>query len=272
MSALPYMISATISAYVSKKRVQNFLLSEELDQFHGYGLPHSTLLSLLFFDSQVSYRPFFPFSFFSFLSISFLYYRNIVPRVLMRSTSGKRKKVRFSDRLNLLSEEDEEEEFSDFPSLKTSTTLSLDPSSIETLSLSPKTDRANGAGMEMEGLGERQKVEQSAILQEVSPPLPSSFSIREEVGAGERKVALRIVDGEFAWSGGQADPVILSGINLEVKEREFVVVLGPVGCGKSSLLAAMLHEMHKVSFFILFYSVVSLFLNSIIDKWPGRTE
>jgi hypothetical protein len=41
-------------------------------------------------------------------------------------------------------------------------------------------------------------------------------------------------------AGTEGGPVILSGINLEVKEEESVVIVGPVGCGKS-LLAAMLH-------------------------------
>ncbi len=35
-------------------------------------------------------------------------------------------------------------------------------------------------------------------------------------------------------------------INLEVQENELVAVVGPVGCGKSSLISAILGEMERL--------------------------
>lgn len=46
MSAFPFVISSAISANVSKKRLQEFLLSEELDQFHGYHYYYYFIISI----------------------------------------------------------------------------------------------------------------------------------------------------------------------------------------------------------------------------------
>ena len=55
-----------------------------------------------------------------------------------------------------------------------------------------------------------------------------------------------VVDhGTFAWSPKQAP--LLHDINLSFKGGELVVVVGSVGCGKSSLLQALLGEMYPVS-------------------------
>eukprot|EP00026_Physarum_polycephalum_P000785 Phypoly_transcript_00786.p1 GENE.Phypoly_transcript_00786~~Phypoly_transcript_00786.p1 ORF type:complete len:1319 (+),score=220.66 Phypoly_transcript_00786:74-4030(+) len=198
MSALPFMISSAISAFVSKKRVEAFLLSEELDQFHG----------------------------------------NIVPRVLKKNKGGKKKQVRFSDRINLLAEE-EEEELSDLP---LSPKASQELPSI-TLPASPPQTHADGNTGEGGEIAEHGAAESGA-----EPAANGSGKEGEKEGEKEEEgVAMRIKDGEFAWSGAAGEPVILSGINLEVKEKEFVVIVGPVGCGKSSLLAAMLQEMHKIN-------------------------
>lgn len=40
---------------------------------------------------------------------------------------------------------------------------------------------------------------------------------------------------------------VLSSIDLEFGTGQLVAVIGQVGCGKSSLLAAILGEMHKLS-------------------------
>ena len=40
---------------------------------------------------------------------------------------------------------------------------------------------------------------------------------------------------------------IMKGVDLEIRNREFVVILGPSGCGKSTLLRAILgHQPHEV--------------------------
>lgn len=55
--------------------------------------------------------------------------------------------------------------------------------------------------------------------------------------------ALQILRGTFSW-GGQDK--ILKNINMRVKKKELVAVVGPVGCGKSSLVSALLGEMEKL--------------------------
>ncbi|EEY64550.1 ATP-binding Cassette (ABC) Superfamily [Phytophthora infestans T30-4] len=49
--------------------------------------------------------------------------------------------------------------------------------------------------------------------------------------------------GEFAWD--KEGLSLLRNVDLEVKMGEFVVVQGPVGCGKSFLCSALLGEMQK---------------------------
>ncbi|XP_076122347.1 multidrug resistance-associated protein 1 isoform X2 [Alosa pseudoharengus] len=55
--------------------------------------------------------------------------------------------------------------------------------------------------------------------------------------------SISIVDGSFSWSKGD-DPA-LKRINVHIPEGSLVAVVGHVGCGKSSLLSALLGEMHK---------------------------
>lgn len=52
-------------------------------------------------------------------------------------------------------------------------------------------------------------------------------------------VAIQISGADFAWTTGSAT---LKGIDLEVKMGELLGVVGPVACGKSTLLAAIQGE------------------------------
>lgn len=54
--------------------------------------------------------------------------------------------------------------------------------------------------------------------------------------------AISIKNGTFTWEG---DDATLKDINLEVAKGSLTAVVGPVGCGKSSLISAILGEMDK---------------------------
>ncbi|KAI5400791.1 ATP-binding cassette sub- C member 8 [Lathyrus oleraceus] len=58
--------------------------------------------------------------------------------------------------------------------------------------------------------------------------------------------AVEIQDGKFIWDLESVFPT-LEDVNLEIKWRHKIAVCGPVGAGKSSLLYAILGEIHKIS-------------------------
>ncbi|KAK6999835.1 multidrug resistance-associated protein 1 [Biomphalaria glabrata] len=68
-------------------------------------------------------------------------------------------------------------------------------------------------------------------------------------------LAIRVIDADFSWI--KSGPCILKSINLEVTPGELIAVVGSVGCGKSSLLAAMLGEMHTLKGYINLNSSVA---------------
>jgi len=53
-----------------------------------------------------------------------------------------------------------------------------------------------------------------------------------------------IKNGSFAW---EKDENTLKNINLTVEKGSLVAVVGSVGCGKSSLLSAILGEINSTS-------------------------
>uniref|UniRef100_A0A5B7BJZ7 ABC-type xenobiotic transporter n=1 Tax=Davidia involucrata TaxID=16924 RepID=A0A5B7BJZ7_DAVIN len=70
-------------------------------------------------------------------------------------------------------------------------------------------------------------------------------SVEREEGCGGR-IAVEVKDGVFSWDdeGGEQ---ALKNLNLEIKKGELAAIVGTVGSGKSSLLASILGEMHKIS-------------------------
>ncbi|CAF3642109.1 unnamed protein product [Adineta steineri] len=59
--------------------------------------------------------------------------------------------------------------------------------------------------------------------------------------------SIKIENGSFRWSDNVQDPLILNNINLKIDQGSLVAFVGMVGSGKSSILAALLGEMNKVS-------------------------
>lgn len=62
------------------------------------------------------------------------------------------------------------------------------------------------------------------------------------------QTAVEVNDGTFSWddddSKGDYD---LKNININIKKSDLTAIVGTIGSGKSSLLASILGEMHKVT-------------------------
>uniref|UniRef100_A0A3Q3RKQ0 ATP-binding cassette, sub-family C (CFTR/MRP), member 3 n=1 Tax=Mastacembelus armatus TaxID=205130 RepID=A0A3Q3RKQ0_9TELE len=56
--------------------------------------------------------------------------------------------------------------------------------------------------------------------------------------------SVTVVNGKFTWA--KEDPPVLHSINMMVPQGSLLAVVGHVGCGKSSLISALLGEMEKV--------------------------
>uniref|UniRef100_A0A4X2LV23 ATP binding cassette subfamily C member 3 n=1 Tax=Vombatus ursinus TaxID=29139 RepID=A0A4X2LV23_VOMUR len=56
--------------------------------------------------------------------------------------------------------------------------------------------------------------------------------------------AITIENGSFTWA--QDLPACLHSLNLQVPKGSLVAIVGPVGCGKTSLISALLGEMEKL--------------------------
>ncbi|KAK9281855.1 hypothetical protein L1049_004761 [Liquidambar formosana] len=70
-------------------------------------------------------------------------------------------------------------------------------------------------------------------------------SVEREEGYGGR-IAVEVKDGVFGWDDENGEEV-LKNLSLEIKKGELAAIVGTVGSGKSSLLASVLGEMHKIS-------------------------
>ncbi|KAK1558476.1 hypothetical protein Q3G72_002759 [Acer saccharum] len=68
----------------------------------------------------------------------------------------------------------------------------------------------------------------------------------ERVEGCDGNVAVKVEDGIFGWDDENTESV-LKNINLEVKKGEITAIVGTVGAGKSSLLASIMGEMHRIS-------------------------
>ncbi|XP_011616814.2 canalicular multispecific organic anion transporter 2 isoform X2 [Takifugu rubripes] len=92
----------------------------------------------------------------------------------------------------------------------------------------------------------------SSIVQaNVSLKRIQSFLSHEELdpNAIDRKntaqdFSITVVNGKFTWA--KEDPPALHSINLMVPQGSLLAVVGHVGCGKSSLISALLGEMEKL--------------------------
>ncbi|XP_004247427.2 ABC transporter C family member 4 [Solanum lycopersicum] len=70
-------------------------------------------------------------------------------------------------------------------------------------------------------------------------------SVERLEGCGST-VAMKVKDGTFGWDDDNSEET-LKDINFEIRKGDLAAVVGTVGSGKSSLLASVLGEMHKLS-------------------------
>ncbi|XP_075798821.1 multidrug resistance-associated protein 1-like [Microtus pennsylvanicus] len=76
--------------------------------------------------------------------------------------------------------------------------------------------------------------------EELEPDSIERWPVKD--GGGMNSITVK--NGTFTWARGESPT--LNGINFSIPEGALVAVVGQVGCGKSSLLSALLAEMDKV--------------------------
>uniref|UniRef100_A0A671QW98 ATP-binding cassette sub-family C member 8-like n=1 Tax=Sinocyclocheilus anshuiensis TaxID=1608454 RepID=A0A671QW98_9TELE len=77
----------------------------------------------------------------------------------------------------------------------------------------------------------------------------NSFALQSEqedepLAVEDEDICIKITNGYFSWTDGTPT---LSNVNIKIPFGQLTVIVGQVGCGKSSLLLAALGEMQKIS-------------------------
>lgn len=80
----------------------------------------------------------------------------------------------------------------------------------------------------------------------------------DRVEGNESYMAVEIKQGSFSWND-EGEEVTLEVPKLEIQKGDLAAVVGTVGSGKSSLLASMLGEMHKISGQVCLLALLSCF-------------
>ncbi|THY55077.1 multidrug resistance-like protein [Aureobasidium pullulans] len=88
--------------------------------------------------------------------------------------------------------------------------------------------------------GEESRGSKEERLLSTSPENGDGHSLTEVRGTGYGQTALRIQKGQFSWTSGNKAEV--DGINVDVPKSAFVLVVGPTGSGKSTILKALINE------------------------------
>ena len=79
----------------------------------------------------------------------------------------------------------------------------------------------------------------------MSRELSSDEAVERSVGC-DGNIAVEVRDGSFSWDDEDNVPA-LKDINFKVNKGELTAIVGTVGSGKSSLLASVLGEMHRIT-------------------------
>ncbi|PWA42525.1 ABC transporter Tap-like, P-loop containing nucleoside triphosphate hydrolase [Artemisia annua] len=66
---------------------------------------------------------------------------------------------------------------------------------------------------------------------------------------GDDMTAVSVQNGSFSWNddGDASEGETIKNLNFEIRKGELAAIVGTVGSGKSSLLASVIGEMHKIS-------------------------
>uniref|UniRef100_A0A673HFZ3 ATP-binding cassette sub-family C member 8-like n=1 Tax=Sinocyclocheilus rhinocerous TaxID=307959 RepID=A0A673HFZ3_9TELE len=77
----------------------------------------------------------------------------------------------------------------------------------------------------------------------------NSFALQSEqedepLAVEDEDICIKITNGYFSWTDGTPT---LSNVNIKIPFGQLTMIVGQVGCGKSSLLLAALGEMQKIS-------------------------
>ena len=83
--------------------------------------------------------------------------------------------------------------------------------------------------------------EASIALKRIEEFMQYPHRENQEVNILYQKGGILMEDASFSW---EADKVCLSALNVAIRPASFVGIIGPVGSGKPSLLAAILGELH----------------------------
>uniref|UniRef100_H2MPQ8 ATP-binding cassette, sub-family C (CFTR/MRP), member 8 n=1 Tax=Oryzias latipes TaxID=8090 RepID=H2MPQ8_ORYLA len=78
----------------------------------------------------------------------------------------------------------------------------------------------------------------------------------------DQDTCIKITAGYFTWTDG---PATLCNVDIKVPFGKLTMIVGQVGCGKSSLLLAALGEMQRVSGTVMWNRWVSCFTSSLLE-------
>nr|AYM45166.1 ATP-binding cassette subfamily C member 8a [Carassius auratus] len=88
----------------------------------------------------------------------------------------------------------------------------------------------------------------------------NSFTLQSEqedepLAVDDEDICIKITNGYFSWTDG---PPTLSNVNIKIPFGQLTMIVGQVGCGKSSLLLAALGEMQKIFGTVIWNSLPTL--------------
>jgi putative ABC transport system ATP-binding protein len=67
-------------------------------------------------------------------------------------------------------------------------------------------------------------------------PVETNEAVMEQVGTGNGRALMKTVELKKVYTTEEVETTALNGVNIEIRQGEFVAIMGPSGCGKSTLL------------------------------------